>query len=161
MVGQRAKAVVAVLVVAGVGLAVVALPRDEQSTAPVAYAELADAVGCERVTPISELDAPIRGGAASEGAACETSAGEIHIFRRAAEGADGDFGGSERNIRFLVGADTDAPCSWLLLDGDWFLLAETEQAATTLASTLDVDAQQVVGASPTFSYIGPGGCGTG
>jgi hypothetical protein len=163
----RAFAVIALLVIAGgVVLVVSDASRSDRPATADSVEEVLEGLGCASRQPIQELDAPIRGNAATYGFACRVGGAEVHAFERAPIGDldDSDksyaitHGGSLENIHRVVGAGIAPACSWLVVDDRWFLLTDDRQLIEDHADLLGEAVQRVVGASPPYSYVGPGGC---
>jgi hypothetical protein len=121
---------------------------DDDAPRRIGFDEVVELVGCTGATPIDPMAAPIRGGAATAGVDC----GGAHVFERAPV----ELGGTDENIARLVGAEAPTPCAWLVVGMSWFVLAEEQSLAERVAA----EPERVIGSSPSFSYLGPGGCGS-
>ena len=106
--------------------------------------DLARVAGCEGITPFDEVPtvAPIRGGAASSGAACTIDGVEAHLFVRAPTepppgAVDSFMGGTVENIDRLVATGGQGGCgAWLAVGETWFALAEDPEVLEGLAAAL-------------------------
>jgi hypothetical protein len=118
-------------------------------------ASLADTLGCEDVSELDGMLAPIRGNAATSGLRCTVDGEVLHIFARAPIGnasAHGrEQGGTVENIRRLVGAVTvDPTCEpAVLISDDLFVVGST----TDQLADLGIAGEAPIPASPTVSDL--------
>lgn len=116
---------------------------------------VAESVGCENVSELDSMVAPIRGNAATGGLSCEIDGETVHIFARAPIGdtsAPGwTQGGTVENIRRLLGADAvDPTCELaLLISDDVFVVGSSADQLTDLG----VPGEEPIPVSPTVSYL--------
>jgi hypothetical protein len=116
---------------------------------------LGESLGCENVSELDSMLAPIRGRGATTGISCEIDGETIHIFARAPiedlSAVGWGQGGTVENIRRLLGADAvDPSCELAVLIGDdVFVVGST---ADQLAD-LGVPGEEPIPVSPTVSYL--------
>jgi hypothetical protein len=131
--------------------------------------DLTQLAGCEGIRRFDALPAPgpIRGGAATEGAACTVEGIEAHLFVRASTeppppgSLDFPEGGTVENIDRVVGTGVDGGCrSWVAVGETWFALAEERDVLERIAEALGGAVREVLPTGPPASY-GPPGCPEG
>jgi hypothetical protein len=116
---------------------------------------LAESLGCEDVSELDSMLAPIRGRGATSGLSCEIDGETVHIFARAPIGDPSavgwEQGGTEENIRRLLGADgVDSTCELaVLISGDVFVVG----ASADRLADLGVPGEEPIPVSPTVSYL--------
>jgi hypothetical protein len=118
-------------------------------------ASLAESIGCDDVSELDQMIAPIRGKGASSGLGCEIDGGTIHIFARAPiedpSAVGWGQGGTVENIRRLLGGDAADPACELagLITDDVFVVGTTADQLTALG----VPGEEPIPVSPTVSYL--------
>lgn len=118
-------------------------------------AAMAESLGCEDVSELHSMLAPIRGRAATSGLSCEMDGDTVHIFARApigdTSGVGWQQGGTEENIRRLLAADAvDPDCELAVLISDHvFVVGTTADQLTDLG----VPGHEPIPVSPTVSYL--------
>ena len=129
-------------------------------------AEMVAALGCLETAPLDGLLAPIRGGAARDGTACDLPGNTgVHVFARAPlgdpDGQGWDLGGRIENIDRLVGtrpgsAGADAACPALVLVGTgYFVVGDDAEQIDRVGSLLGHVERPARPAAPMTSYLAP------
>lgn len=116
---------------------------------------LAESLGCEDVSELHSMFAPIRGAAATSGISCTIEDEAIHIFARApiedSTATGFEQGGTVENIRRLLEANAvDPGCELAALISDHvFVVGTTADQLTSLG----IPGDEPIRVSPTVSYL--------
>jgi hypothetical protein len=118
-------------------------------------AALAESLGCENVSELHSMLAPIRGRAASSGLSCEIDGYTVHIFARSPIGDPSavgwEQGGTEENIRRVLAGDAvDPDCELAVLISDHVFVVGT---TADQLKDLGVPGDEPIPVSPTVSYL--------
>lgn len=129
--------------------------------------QITAAIGCTKTVEMDDLVAPIRGGAATAGVACDMPSGSLHLFARAPKGDPDQQGAGMRGLtenidRVLMTTDAPDPtCPAEVVIGDsYFAVSDVPDSLAVLERIAGHVERSASPAAPMTSYLAPP-CHTG